>query len=297
MSVPPEDGPVLVTGATGPHGRAVAEALVAAGRRVRALTRDPTSARARQLGELGAELVTGDLLDGQSLLSAISGAAVIYAVTTPFAGGPEGEIEQGERLLAAAGEARTPWLILASVASADRATGVPHFESKWQIEQRLDASPFPHTVVGPTYFYENLGDPAETIASGELTLPLSPSRPLQQVALADLGALVVALLDRRGELLGTRLEVAADQPTPQQMADALSGAGEQTVSYRRIGWEEIESRSSDLAAMYRFLEQTGYQVDIGALRGRFPEVQWTSFATWAQHQADSLRLRQSNLED
>ena len=192
---------MLVTGATGPHGRAVAQALMAAGRRVRALTRDPSGRHARELGELGAELVTGDLLDSKSLLGAMKGASVIYAVTTPFADGPAGEIEQGERILAAAREVEAPWLILASVASADRPTGVPHFESKWQIEKRLAASVIPHTVVAPTYFYENLGDPGETIASGELTLPLSESRPLQQVALSDLGALVAALLVRREEVL------------------------------------------------------------------------------------------------
>lgn len=95
------------------------------------------------------------------------------------------------------------WLILASVASADRATGIPHFESKWQIEKHLvDASQLPHTIVAPTYFYENLGDPAEMIAAGELSLPLSASRPLQQVAVADLGKLVVALLDRHQEPKG-----------------------------------------------------------------------------------------------
>jgi uncharacterized protein YbjT (DUF2867 family) len=276
------DGPVLVTGATGPHGRAVAEALLAAGRPVRALTRDASSDHAGELAELGAEVVTGDLLDVDSLLGAMRGVPVIYAVTTPFAGGPQGEIEQGEGILAAAREVEAPWLILASVASADRPTGVPHFESKWQIEQRLAASPIPHTVVAPTYFYENLGDLAEIIAGGELTLALSPSRPLQQVALADLGALVAALLDRREEVLGARLEVAADQPTPQHMADALSAAGGRPVSYRQTSLDELEARSADLAAMYRFLEDTGYQVDTSGLRGRFPEVPWRTFAEWAQ---------------
>jgi uncharacterized protein YbjT (DUF2867 family) len=282
MSAQALDGPLLVTGATGPHGRAVAQAMLAAGRRVRALTRDPSGVHARQLAGLGAELVTGDLLDFESLLGAMRGATAIYAITTPFAGGAKGEIEQGEQILAAAREVEAPWLILASVASADRPTGVPHFESKRQIERRLAASPVPHTVVAPTYFYENLGDPAEVIASGELRLPLSASRPLQQVALSDLGALVAALLDRREEVLGARIEVAADQPTPQQMADSLSAAGGRPVSYSQTSLDELEMRSTDLAAMYRFLEDTGYQVDTSGLRDRFPEVPWTTFAEWAQ---------------
>jgi uncharacterized protein YbjT (DUF2867 family) len=173
MSESPEGRPVLVTGATGVHGGAVVRALLADGRAVRALTRDMGSARAAELKALNAELVRGDLLDATSLAAAMTGVSAVYAVTTPFSDGPDGEIQQGERLIAAASQTNVPWLILASVASADRATGIPHFESKWRIEQQLRASRISHTVVAPTYFYENLGEPADVIARGELALPLS----------------------------------------------------------------------------------------------------------------------------
>jgi uncharacterized protein YbjT (DUF2867 family) len=272
---------VLVTGATGLHGGAVVQALLEAGRRVRALTRDGTSLRSRWLADRGAEIAVGDLLDPGSLIAAMSGIAAVYGVTTPFAGGQAREIEQGTHIIAAAQQAQVPWLILASVASADRTTGIPHFESKARIEQQLRASRVPHTVVAPTYFFENLGDPAAIVASGELSLPLAASRPLQQVALADLGALVVALLDRRQEFLGHRVEVAGDEPTPQQMADALSAAGGRPVRYEPF---DLGGRTGDIAAMYRYLEHTGYQVGIAALRERFPEVAWTSFARWVEQQ-------------
>jgi uncharacterized protein YbjT (DUF2867 family) len=270
---------VLVTGATGLHGGAVAHALLAAGRRVRAFTRDPRGERSRWLAGRGAELAAGDLLDTESLAAAMRGAAAVYAVTTPFAAGEAAEIEQGAHIIAAAQEAGVPWLILASVASADRSTGIPHFESKARIEERLRASGLPHTVVAPTYFYENLGDPAEIVAGGELALPLSPARPLQQVAAGDVGALVVALLARRADFLGRRIEVAGDEPTPQQMADALSAAGGRPVTFEPI---DLAGRRGDVVAMYRYLEDTGYQVDIAGLRAQFPEVPWTSFARWTE---------------
>jgi uncharacterized protein YbjT (DUF2867 family) len=206
---------------------------------------------------LGSELSwwAGDLLDDGSLLGAMTGTAVVYAVTTPFTDGPESELEQGEQIIAAAGRTEVPWLILASVASADRATGIPHFESKWRIEQQLRSSRLPHTVVAPTYFYENLGDPAQVIAGGELTLPLPASRPLQQVALANLGGLVAALLARGQEFLGERIEVAGDQPTPQQMADALSVAGGRPVRYGRIGLEQVAARSANWRPCTAFLSR------------------------------------------
>jgi uncharacterized protein YbjT (DUF2867 family) len=220
----------------------------------------------------------------ESLVAAMRGACAVYAVTTPFGADPRAEVEQGEHIIAAGREAEVPWLILASVASADRGTGIPHFESKAQIEQQLRNSQIPHTVVAPTYFYENLGDLDEIITSGQLGLPLPAARPLQQVALADLGALVVALLDRQNEFLGQRIEVAGDQPTPLQMAEALAAASDRPVGYQQV---DLAARSGDIAAMYRYLEQTGYQVNIGDLRSRFPEVAWTSFADWTQQRINA----------
>lgn len=119
-------------------------------------------------------------------------------------------------------------------------------------------------------------------AAGELSLPLAPERPLQQVALADVGKLVVALLNRKEEFLGQRIEVAGDEPTPQQMVAALSAAGGRPVSCSQIDVEQVAARNADLAAMYRYLEGTGYQVDIPRLRERFPEVAWTSFVDWVR---------------
>jgi uncharacterized protein YbjT (DUF2867 family) len=281
--------PVLVTGATGPHGRAVTLALLSAGRRVRAFTRDPTSARAGELTARGAELAAGDLLDPASLAQAMRDTSAVYAVTTPFGGGPRAEIAQGEQILAAAVGARVPWLVLASVASADRASGVPHFESKWQIERRLASSPLRHTVVAPTYFYENLGDLREKIANGELALALPPDQPLQQIALADLGAAVASLLSRQAEFEGRRIELAGDQPTPRQMAQALSSAAGRAVAYRPLPLDVVAARSADLAAMYRFLSDTGYQVDIAAVQAEFPDVNWTSFTEWVDEAAPTGR--------
>jgi len=276
---------VLVTGATGPHGNAVVRALLASRHRVRALTRDPGSSRAQQLAGLGAEPVAGDLLDPISLARAMDGVEAAYGVTTPFGGaGPEQEVEQGRQLVVAAERAGLPWLILASVGSADQDTGIPHFDSKGRIERLLLDSPVPHTIVAPTYFYENLGDPAELAAAGELALPLPADRPLAQIGLADLGAVVAAVVARRQEFLGERLEVATDAPTPAQMAAAIAAASGRPVSYRQLPIAEVEARSHDIAAMYLFLGAVGYRADSADLRARFPELSLTPFAGWVRAQ-------------
>lgn len=69
-------GMTLVTGATGLVGHNVVAALLARGRRVRALVRDV--ARARQTVPAGAELIAGDVTDEASVARALVGCRVVY---------------------------------------------------------------------------------------------------------------------------------------------------------------------------------------------------------------------------
>src|SRR6202012_4325564 len=147
--------PMPVTGATGTQGGAVARGLLAAGYPVQALVRNPSSGRAQALDDAGATLVKGDLLDIESLTSAFSQTPVVYAITTPFESGTGEEERQGATIVAAAEAAGLEWLVLASVASADRTDAVPHFASKRHVELQLAASAVPWTVIAPSYFYEN----------------------------------------------------------------------------------------------------------------------------------------------
>lgn len=275
VSVP---NPILVLGATGTHGGAVARGLLAAGFGVRALVRDPDSDRAQALADLGMGLVRGDLLDRASLVPAFADVPAVYAVTTPFAHGADEEERQGETIIAAATEAHLDWLLLASVAAADHAP-VPHFASKARIEQRLAATDLAWTVIAPSYFYENVLGSRAAIIDGRLPLALPADRPLHQVALADLGRFVAAVLARRDEHLRRRIEVAGDAPTPEAMAAAIG------VRYEHVTLDVIRQRSPDLAAMYAFLTDVGYGIDVPRLRAAYPEVAWTSFADWA-HRID-----------
>jgi uncharacterized protein YbjT (DUF2867 family) len=283
--------PVLVFGATGTQGGAVTRELLSQAVPVMALVRDPRSERARALTALGAELVVGDLNDEWSLAQAFSKVPVAYAITTPFEDGADAEVRQGDTIIRAATQAGLPWLILASVAAADRAP-VPHFRSKARIEAQLRATSVPWTVVAPSYFYENVLGASQSIAEGVLPLPLPVHTPLHQVALRDLAAVVAAILDRRQEHLSVRIEIAADAPTPEEMAAAIGVRAVETSV------QSLADRNPDLAAMYTFLAGTGYGIDVAGLRTRYPEVAWSRFADWASERqwttATSAEAKQSN---
>ncbi|MER6140343.1 NmrA/HSCARG family protein [Streptomyces sparsogenes] len=275
---------ITVLGATGGQGGAVAQALLSEGQGVRAVVRDPAEPRARRLAGQGVELVAGDLFDIASLTAAFDGASAAFAVTTPFESGTDAEVRQGQAIVEAAGRAALPHLVLASVASADRSTGIPHFESKARIEEVLAGAGLPATVVAPTYFFDNALGGLQEIAEGVLSLAVPGDTPLQQVARRDLGAVVAAVLADPERWVGRRVEVAGDAPTPRQMAQAIAAAAGGPVTYRHVPLDLVRQASPDMGAMYTFLTETGYSVDIDALRADFPGVAWTSFADWAAEQ-------------
>ena len=140
---------VAVAGATGTQGGAAARALLAAGHRVRALTRHPNSPAADALRGLGAEVRHADFDNRPSLEAALTGADSLFAVTTPFGAGTAGEVRQGKALVDAATDVRLGHLVFTSAAHADRGTGVPHYESKHLVEQHLRAAGVPWTVIAP----------------------------------------------------------------------------------------------------------------------------------------------------
>src|SRR5437016_4263528 len=146
---------VLVTGATGKQGGHVARLLLKKGYNVHALTRKPDSPGAKALASLGAKIVAGDLNDRASVERAAEGVDAIFAMSTPFEAGTEVEVKQGVNVVDAA-EAKGKYLVYSSVGGANRNTGIPHFESKWRVEQQITKVGLDAAVLGPVYFMENV---------------------------------------------------------------------------------------------------------------------------------------------
>ena len=278
---------MLVTGVTGQQGGAVVRALLARGHRVRGLTRNADSPAARTLARQGVELAIGDFTDPGSLVRAATGVDAIFAMTTPFEGGVEGETAQGLTVLAAAERAGVGHLVYSSVASADRATGVPHFDSKYAVEQAIARSAVPYTIIAPVFFMDNLTSPwfAPGIADGTLAMAMTGTTPLQQIAVADIGAFAAAVFERREAVFGRRFDIAGDELTGDHAASILVAVTGRQVAYAGFPPEAMREQSQDMALMYEWFESTGYAADIDGLRREFPEVAWHRFADWARQQA------------
>lgn len=274
---------VLVTGATGQQGGAVAQALLARGHRVRGLTRNTASPAAVQLAEKGAELVAGDFTDGDSLTRAMTGVDAVYAMTTPFEAGEEAETRQGIVLIEAAKKAGIKHFVYSSVGSADRQTGIPHFDSKYRVEEVLVASGLPYTISAPVFFMENLLAPwmAPGLQEGKISMALPGNRRLQQIAVADIGAFAAALIERGERVFGKRYDIAGDELTFDEVAALLTKRLGRPIVYQGFPAEALRSQSEDMARMFEWFASTGYSTDLALLRRDFPDVAWQHYQTWA----------------
>src|SRR5258708_23986849 len=146
---------VVVTGSTGKQGGAVARALLERGHKVRAVTRDPNSRQAESLANAGATLVAASLEDTAAITKALEGATSLFAMTTPYEGGTQAETRQGISAADAA-KAAGVHLVFTSAGSANRQTGIPHFDSKYEVEEHIAKIGVRATVLAPVYFMENL---------------------------------------------------------------------------------------------------------------------------------------------
>jgi uncharacterized protein YbjT (DUF2867 family) len=268
---------VAVTGATGTQGGATARALSAAGHHVRALTRRPEAA------ELDAEVLAADFDDPASLDRAFDGADAVFLVTTPFGTDLDTEIRQGVTAVDAAVRAGVEHIVFTSATNADRATGIPHFDSKWVVEQHLMQATDNWTVIGPAAFMDNVagGWAARSLRQGRYSLPLSPGTPLKLIAAADIGAFAALVIGRREEFLGRRIDIASDERTGKEMARTLGAQLGRAIEYDAADVQDVAQYSTDLAAMFDYFERVGMDVDISRLRSAYPEVGWHTFAEWA----------------
>ncbi len=270
---------ILVTGATGRQGGATLKHLKERGYPVRVLTRDPNKPAARALVKPGIEVVRGDYDDPASLARALEGVYGVFSVQTV---NPE-EVRQGKLLADLAQRAEVRHFVYASVASADQDTGIPHFETKWQIENHIRNIGIPHTILRPVFFMENFISMAGSLAQGVLAQPLRPDLSLQSIAVDDIGAFATLAFEHPAQWLGKAMDLAGDAPTVTEMVEMLGRATGRPIQYQQISWDDFERAAGhDMTLMMHWFENVGYHADIPALRQLYPRL--TSFQRWVQTQ-------------
>lgn len=275
-------GPIAVFGGTGQQGGSVIDSLLSRGARVRALVRNPESDRARALADRGVELARVEIGDAASLAAAVQGVDAFFFMTTPDGhtlADIERETRQGIALVDAAAAAAVPHVVFSSVGGAERDSRVPHFESKRRVEEHLEKSGLPATVVRPVAFMDNFTGMGPSVEDGELVLrwPLPDRVPLQLVSVRDIGRISATFL-LGAQVPGGAVEIAGDELTGSQIAAAFGAHAGLPARYEALPLQVLGD-DADAQAMFRwFAETPAYQADIPAVKAIEPGM-W-DLAAW-----------------
>ena len=291
---------ILVTGATGNQGGATARRLLAAGRPVRALVRDPAAPAAVALAAAGAELARGDFDDPASMRPALDGAGAVFGIP-PTAFGPAGpdqglEVARGRALIDAAAAAGVEQVVFSTVASASvTSTGVAGSAGKALIGQYLLDRIARPTVLRPVRFMTNYLSAGvmgiDGITGGVHRHLFPPDEPMQVIAVEDIAEFAALAFADPARFAGRTLELAGDQPTPAEAAAAIAAAAGIPLRYEQLTEAEAAAISPDLADIRkRWQAGDRWQADIEALRVIHPGLR--TLADWlAESGAAALRAR------
>ncbi|WP_067574803.1 NmrA family NAD(P)-binding protein [Nocardia acidivorans] len=277
---------VLVTGATGKQGGATARRLLAAGRPVRALVRNPESAAAQALAAAGAELAVGDFDAPETLGGVMTGASAVFLVP-PAAFGPDGwdvelEARRGEDLVRAARAAGVDHLVFTGIASLDREDDEWGAVGKRRIEEAVRSSGLRWTILRPVRFMENYliqGFPVDGIREGVHRHLFPAEVPIQMIAVDDVAAFAELALTDPARFHGQILELAGDERTMAAAAAVISEITGHTVTYQELPEEFAAGMGAEVLNVFR-LTRSGrnWHADITALREIHPALR--TFETW-----------------
>lgn len=314
----PEKKIITVFGATGAQGGGVARAILQDSTSefaVRAVTRDASSDKARELAELGAEVVVADIDDAQSVNHALEGAYGAFFVTFFWAHfSPEKEYNEARNMAQAAKQAGLKHVIWSTLEDTrqwipledDRMPTlqgkykVPHFDAKGEADTVFTELGVPTTFLRASFYWENFiffGAGPKKGPDGKLylTLPIADKK-MAGVASEDIGKCAYAIFKKGPELVGKTVGVAGDQLTGEEMAAKLSKALGQEVLYNYVTPEVYRGfgfpGADDMGNMFQFyrdFDDVVNQVrDVDFSRTLNPELQ--SFDTWLQHNAERIPL-------
>jgi uncharacterized protein YbjT (DUF2867 family) len=307
---------IAVVGATGAQGSGLVRAILedsAGGFAARALTRNVDSAKARELADLGAEVVAADVDDRASLERAFAGAWGAFCVTFFWEHfSPDKEKVQARAMAEAAKVTGLKHVIWSTLEDTRRwvpldddrmptlmgAYKVPHFDAKGESDRIFRELGVPTTFLLTSFYWDNLihfGMGPKPAGDGTLafTLPMGGAK-LPGIAAEDIGRCAYGIFKRGGKLIGKTVGIAGEHLSGDEMAAALSRALGTTVRhnavepavYRGFGFPGAE----DLGNMFQFKRDFEADFrgarDLAFSRSLNPGLQ--SFEGWLAANADRI---------
>jgi uncharacterized protein YbjT (DUF2867 family) len=306
---------IAIVGATGAQGGGLLRAMIADKNSAftpRAITRNVDSNKAQALAAAGVEVVAADTDQQQSLERAFAGAYGAYCVTSYWEHfSPERELAQAgnmARAARAAGLAHVIWSTFEDtrkwVPLDDNRMPtlmgkykVPHFDAKGEANQLFRDAGVPTTFLQTSFYWDNFiyfgsGPKRGPDGSLAITFPLDDKK-LPGIAAEDIGKCAYGVFKGGREFIGKTVAIAGEHLSGSEMADALTRALGQHVSYNAVPPEVYRSfgfpGADDLGNMFQFKRDFNDQYvrarNVDVARSLNPELQ--SFDDWlARHKSE-----------
>jgi uncharacterized protein YbjT (DUF2867 family) len=267
---------IVVTGATGRQGGAVARCLLADGWRVRGVTRSPDSNAARKLAAVGVQVVRADMADPDGMREACAGTYGAFSVQNPMISGEEGEIVQGRNVVDAAADTGVSHLVYGSAGPGIPGTGVAAWDAKLEVAEHARRRGLPLTVLRPMAFMELMTDKNlyPPVAAWHL-MPriVGEGRPIPWLSAADLGAIAARAFADPASYVGADLALAADLRTLSECrAIWRRVTGRNPRRFPMPVWLFERFTGPDLTRMWRWLATHDVDVDQSQTRAHHPKA-------------------------
>jgi uncharacterized protein YbjT (DUF2867 family) len=253
---------IAICGATGIQGGSVVDALLETGEyRIRGLTRNVSSNKAKELQAKGVDMVQADLNNKDDLKRAFQNTDIVYGVTNfwdpEILKNPSLEAEQGKNLADAAKENQVKWLLWSSAPnctkeSSGKITHVKHFDGKNEVEEYIKSIGLPVTSICIGCYMSNFGTLLPILPNGDgtqtLTLPIVKEDTYLDLVdtASDTGPFVKAILQNKDKYVGQRLPVVGDRLTTKQMADTYTKVTGIPTKFQTMTKEALEGPFSYL---------------------------------------------------
>jgi uncharacterized protein YbjT (DUF2867 family) len=284
---------VAVFGATGTSGGGVARELVAAGHKVRAITRDIAGDKAKAMAGQGAELVVADLNDRSTIRRAIEGVDAVYLAGPALANRWDiGQAVQGINVADACAEVRPAHFIYQSALAGD-ARGVLSVGGKRAIEERIAELDLPATILRPGWFMENFLKyfPIER-QDGKLIVAMAmPSeKEFGLISAEDIGRVAVAVINNPVKYIGAEIDLVSDVLSVAGMAGVIGDEVGIAAVAVEVPLEAIEQFWPEGLGLYRWLSTRTTRDSTDALSRVIDEP--VGFRAWVRDNlAPTLKAR------
>jgi uncharacterized protein YbjT (DUF2867 family) len=269
---------IAIVGATGAQGRGLIHAILndkSGEFKVRALTRNAGSDKAKELAKLGVEVVEANVDDKASLVKAFEGAYGAYCVTFFWEHfSPEKENQTARNMAEAAKEAGVQHVIWSTLEDTrkwiplddDRMPTlhgkykVPHFDAKGESNVYFEKSGVPYTLLNTSFYWENfiyfgLGPQKGPDGNYAITFPMGDKK-LPGIASDDIGKCAFAIFKAGKKYQGKTVSIAGEHLTGNQMAEAFSKHLGVSVKYNDVPASVYRSfgfpGADDMGNMFQF---------------------------------------------